>query len=79
MFKVVFQRISKYVIWAYKKLYQMIAALLVFVLIGADGLMHAFGIPHVEGWWITLAGGLIAASGIGVWLKKQKKFHKKIN
>ncbi len=53
----------------------LIAALMIFALIGADGLLHVFSIPHVEGWWLSLASSLIAASGISAWLEKYKKPH----
>lgn len=62
---------AHYVLWLGLKLYRIAAALMVLALMGAEGLLHVFSIPHVEGWWISLAGSLIAASGIGAWLKKQ--------
>lgn len=66
---------SHYLLWISQKIYRALAALLVFALIGADGLLHVFSIPHVEGWWLPLASSLIAASGVSAWVEKYKKRH----
>ncbi len=64
-----------YLLWISHKIYRVIAALLVFALMGADGLLHVFSIPHVEGWWLPLASSLVAASGISAWVENYKKRH----
>lgn len=69
------KQVSHYLLWLGNKLYRVIAALMIFALIGADGLLHVFSIPHVEGWWLSLASSLIAASGISAWVEKYKKRH----
>jgi hypothetical protein len=69
------KQVSHYLLWLGSKLYRVIAALLVVALIGADVLLHLFSIPHVEGWWLSLASSLIAASGISAWVETVKKRH----
>ena len=69
------KQVSHYLLWIGNKLYRVIAALLVVALIGADGLLHVFSIPHMEGWWLSLASSLIAASGVSAWVEKVKKRH----
>lgn len=64
---------SHYLLWISHKIYRIVAALVVFALVGADGLLHLFSIPHVEGWWLPLASSLIAASGISAWVEKYKQ------
>lgn len=62
-----------YILWLSNKVYRVVAALSVIALIGVDGLLHVFSIPHVEGWWLPLASSLIAASGISAWIEKYRK------
>lgn len=66
---------ARYLLWISNKIYRVISALLVFALIGADGLLHVFNIPHIEGWWLPLASSLIAASGVNALVEKYKRRH----
>lgn len=69
------RKVSRHLLWIGHKIYRVIAALLIFALIGADGLLHVLSIPHMEGWWLPLASSLIAASGVSAWVGKNKKRH----
>ncbi len=37
--------------------------------LGAETLMHLLNIPHVEGWWIPIASGSTAVTGISSWFR----------
>lgn len=57
-------------IWLAQEMHRIISALLVMAALGIDGLMHAFSIPHMEGWWLPLLGSGALATAIVGWLKK---------
>ena len=60
-------------VWIFMEIHRLISALLIMAVVGAEGFMHAFNIPHLEGWWIPLVGGGAAATAITSWLRKWKK------
>lgn len=59
-------------LWLCLEIHRLASALAMAALVGAEGFMHAFSIPHVEGWWIPLLSGGIAAT-IGAWMHQSKK------
>jgi hypothetical protein len=63
---------ANFILFVSRKLSHLLAFLLVFMLIGADGIFHMLSIPHIEGWWLPLASALLTGNGIIQWLKKYK-------
>ncbi len=59
-------------VWLCLEIHRLISTLITAAVIGAEGFMHIFGIPHVEGWWIPLLSGGAAAT-IGAWLQHWRK------
>ena len=57
-------------LWMAQEMHRIVSALLVMAALGVDGLMHAFSIPHMEGWWLPLLGSGALASAIAGWLQK---------
>jgi hypothetical protein len=63
---------AHFLIWLGRKIHRWLSMLLVIAALGADGLLHLFSIPHVEGWWLPLLGSGAAATAIHALLHKHK-------
>ena len=50
--------------------------LMVSVALGAETLMHLLSIPHMEGWWLPIASGSSALTGIGAWVRRKYRKNK---
>lgn len=59
-------------VWLCLETHRLASSLIAAAVVGAEGFMHAFNIPQIEGWWIPLVSGGAAAT-FGVWFKKSKK------
>lgn len=59
-------------IWIGAKAYRLASGLAVAAVVGTEGLMHIFSVPHPEGWWMPIMSGGAAAT-VGLWLKKWKR------
>ena len=61
--------------WCAQEIHRLVSALLMVSVIGIDVIMHAFSIPHMEGWWLPMFGGSAAASVITGWLQRFRQRH----
>lgn len=59
-------------IWLGMKAHRWLSTLLMVGVMSADGLLHLFSIPHIEGWWLPLLGSGVAASAINALLHTHK-------
>lgn len=66
---------ASYLLWIAAKLHRTISLLLLVAALGADGLLHIFSIPHMEGWWVSLIGSSAALSAVHIWIQKQRGRH----
>ena len=60
-------------LWLFTAMHRWLTALLTAVVMGAEGFMHALGIPHLEGWWIPVLSSGAVASAIAMCFQKLKK------
>jgi hypothetical protein len=58
--------------WVCLEVHRLASALAMAAVIGAEGFMHIFSIPHIEGWWIPLVSGG-TATAVSAWIHKRKK------
>jgi hypothetical protein len=63
---------ARFLMWLGRKIHRWLSMLLMVAALGADGLLHLFSIPHVEGWWLPLLGSSAAASAIHALLHTHK-------
>lgn len=63
-------------LWIAAKLHRIFSSLFLLLALGADGLLHIFSIPHMEGWWLSLVGGsVVISAAYTAWLTKWKSRH----
>ncbi len=70
---VFYRRLVKRFSWLMEELHRAVSALLVMTALSIDGLMHAFSIPHMEGWWLPLLGSGALASAISGWVYRLRR------
>lgn len=63
---------ARKLVWLFMEIHRLVSTLVMAAVIGAEGLMHFFSIPHAEGWWIPLLGGGVAATA-NAWLQRWRK------
>jgi len=63
---------ARKLVWLFMEIHRLISTLVMAAVIGAEGFMHAFSIPHIEGWWIPLVSGGAAAT-LGAWFRISRK------
>ncbi|MEZ5647687.1 MAG: hypothetical protein R3E60_01775 [Alphaproteobacteria bacterium] len=66
------KRAMRGLLWVFMETPRLISSLAIAAVIGAEGFMHMFTIPHLEGWWIPVLSGSTAAT-FGAWFYKCKK------
>ena len=60
-------------IWCLQEMHRWISGLLMAGVIGIEGFLHLFNIPHMEGWWLSMLGGSAFFGATASWLHKWKK------
>ena len=75
------QQAIRLIFWLCSNTYRWLSALPVLFVTGIEGFMHAFNIPHVEGWWLSFWAFSIVGSGLFLWIKEYSRnlFSKKIS
>lgn len=64
---------ARALLWIFAKLHRIFSSLILVIAMSAEGFMHMFHIPHMEGWWISLVGGsAIIIASCSAWLAKWK-------
>lgn len=54
------------------EVYRRIATFIMLAVIGAEGFMHIFSLPHLEGWWAPLLGSSAIATAVTAWFHRSK-------
>ena len=68
-----FRAATQRIVWLAQEMHRIVSTLLLMAALGIDGLMHAFSIPHLEGWWLPVLGSGALASAITGWLQKLRR------
>ncbi|MFN5351847.1 MAG: hypothetical protein ACK5BE_04445 [Alphaproteobacteria bacterium] len=65
------------IIWLSQEVYRLVSAIIMVLMVGIEGALHFFSIPHIEGWWIPMLGGGLITTVVAYFHKLKSKIKKR--